>query len=373
MLDRIRHTIGQTLLNAIGWHTNRKIVVIESDDWGSIRMPSKDVYTYLLKQGLHVDQCHYCKYDSLAGEEDLSELFNVLMSFRDHCGNHPVITANALVANPDFRMIKADNYSKYHYQLITDTLKDYPQHANSFRLWKEGIRLNIFRPQFHGREHLHVSRWLHYLRNQSKETHIAFEQKMFGLSTHVTNEKRKSYMAAFDVETEEEKNSQFSIITDGIHLFKELFGYSPLSFIAPNYRWSSTLETALYRNGIQSIQGLFTHKDLENRKQKIRYTGQINTSKLCSLVRNVFFEPAEFAEKDWISTCLMDIAKAFRWKKPAIICSHRVNFIGYIDVNNRSRNLKLLRMLLSEIQKKWPDVEFMSSDALTKLILHGEC
>ena len=47
----IKQTITHNLLNVPGWRTNRHIVVIESDDWGSIRMPSKEVYDKLLKEG----------------------------------------------------------------------------------------------------------------------------------------------------------------------------------------------------------------------------------------------------------------------------------------------------------------------------------
>ena len=38
-----KQTITHNLLNIPSWHTNRKIVVIESDDWGSMRMPSCEV------------------------------------------------------------------------------------------------------------------------------------------------------------------------------------------------------------------------------------------------------------------------------------------------------------------------------------------
>jgi len=38
--------------NIPGWRTNRRIVVIESDDWGSIRMPSNDTHAKLVSQGL---------------------------------------------------------------------------------------------------------------------------------------------------------------------------------------------------------------------------------------------------------------------------------------------------------------------------------
>src|SRR5690554_2833250 len=85
-----------------GWTTDRKIIVIESDDWGSIRMPSREAYEKLLSYGIRVDKCGFCKNDSLATEEDLNLLFNLLLSHKDSNNNPLVITANTLVANPDF-------------------------------------------------------------------------------------------------------------------------------------------------------------------------------------------------------------------------------------------------------------------------------
>ena len=69
-----------------------------------------------------------------------------------------------------------------------------------------------------------------------------------------------------------------------------------------------------------------------------------------------------------MDSCLKEIKTAFTWRKPAIIASHRVNFIGYINPDNREQNLKLLVELLRKIVKKWPEVEFMTSDQLGKLM-----
>jgi len=65
---------------------------------------------------------------------------------------------------------------------------------------------------------------------------------------------------------------------------------------------------------------------------------------------------------------LLDIENAFKWKKPAVISSHRLNYIGGLNEKNRVSGLKDLNRLLSEIQKRWPDVEFMTSSQLGDLI-----
>ena len=49
MLDKIKRHIS----NIPGWRTNRKLVVFESDDWGSIRMPDKKTFEKIQNQ-LHI-------------------------------------------------------------------------------------------------------------------------------------------------------------------------------------------------------------------------------------------------------------------------------------------------------------------------------
>ena len=53
----------------------RKIVLIESDDWGSIRMPSREVYNKFIKAGINVDEVYFDKYDSITASELILFLF----------------------------------------------------------------------------------------------------------------------------------------------------------------------------------------------------------------------------------------------------------------------------------------------------------
>ena len=74
-------SIVRNLANLPGWRTNRKIVVIESDDWGTIRMSSKEAFNSLLNKGYPVDQCPYNKYDALESNQDLEMLFDQSYNF----------------------------------------------------------------------------------------------------------------------------------------------------------------------------------------------------------------------------------------------------------------------------------------------------
>lgn len=368
--------IINNLLNIPGWHTRRKIVVIESDDWGSIRMPSKDDYNALLAKGIRVDNCHYCSNDALESGDDLTALFEVLNGVKDINENPAIITANTVVTNPDFDKIKADNYKEYYYKLISESYKDIQGCENSFELLKEGNEKGLLSIQSHGREHLNINRWMHYLQNDYPETKYAFEHGVYGLSTTITSEKRKSFLPAFDFESAEEEQQVNEIAKDGLRIFKELFGFASESFIAPNYVWSKSLVKNIAEEGVRFIQGarLHTYRTPIGRKttKRLRYFAKKNDFGQIDLVRNAFFEPTENPAKVWVDSCLTEISSAFFWKHPAVICAHRVNFMGGLNEKNRDDNLRLLKKLLNEIVKRWPDVEFMSSNQLGNLMLSNK-
>jgi len=372
MLHNFKKSIYNNLRNISGWRTKRKIVVIESDDWGSIRMPSKEVFNKLLKAGIRVDQCPYNSYDSLASEDDLSALFETLLTFKDKNGNCPVITANTIVANPDFDKIRDSGFKEYHYELFTETLQKYPNHSNSFQLWQDGIKEGVFYPQFHGREHVNINRWMKGLQDNLAETHFAFNCGLFGISTNITSEKRKSYMATFDFDIKTELDYQRKIISEGLDHFDKIFGYRSKSFIATNYVWNSNLEPELAKGKIKYLQGAFYQFQPEGNNKpykKIRHrTGEKNNLGLIYLTRNCSFEPSLFGNTGIINNCLEDMATAFRWGKPAVINSHRVNYVGTIVPENRVNNLKLLSELIKSALLKWPQIEFVSSDHLGDII-----
>ena len=351
------------------------LVVFESDDWGSIRTPSKKVYESLAKEGLMVHRCPFAKYDSLASVDDLTALFDTLLRHKDSDGRHPVFTANTVVANPDFQKIKDSNFNSYHYEPFIETLKRYPNHSNSFKFWNEGLQFGIFHPQLHGREHLNVSRWMKNLQEGSHETRIAFSHEMFGISTNISKEKRRSYMSSLDYDDYDELNRQKAILFEAQDLFYKLFGYTSESFIAANYTWGFEHERVLNSLGIKYLQGsrsqVFPIGEHGRRRYKIHYIGERSKSDQYYLVRNCYFEPSLDHRKDSVSECLKQIDTAFLWRKPAIIGSHRFNYIGFLEEKNRENSLKKLDELLKKVITRGPDVEFLTSDALGRLIFQN--
>ena len=371
MSINLKTLASHNFINILGYTTKRRIVIIESDDWGSIQMPSEETRIALDKKGCDVSHPYY-KYDSLATTEDLTYLFEVLSSIRDTKGNPAIITANTIMANPDFDKIKASDFTQYFYEPFTETLKKYSHCENSFHLWTQGIATKVWNPQFHGREHLNVLQWMNALKNNDKVTRLAFDYNFFGIGEDSGIKiNGGTYMRAFNETNTQSLPIQNEIIITGLALFENIFGYRSKSFIAPCYTWNKSIEKILAQNGIKYLQGMITQSSpikINRYKTKYHFIGQKNQFGQRYLIRNAFFEPSQNPNYDWIDDCLKRIDIAFYWNKPATISTHRLNFIGAIDSRNRYKNLTILKRLLQEIIKYWPNVEFMSSDQLGNLI-----
>ena len=359
--------------NIPGWCTSRKLVVIESDDWGSTRMPSLDVYRRLERAGLDLSSGHsypYNCFDALATSDDLSCLFELLMSVKGGDGKPAVFTAVSLVANPDFGKIRDSDFQNYFYEPFTETLAKTPGCEKSFELWAEGRRLGVFRPQFHGREHLNVAAWITALRSGNEEVRVAFDHGVWGFIPSGDFSLPISLQAAFDLVSPDEVSYQQTVISDGLNLFERLHGFRASFFVPPNGPFCSELEKVAAENGIRYMATAKVHREPGGsgvRNTKIRWLGKRNKYGQRYMTRNCFFEPST-PGKDWVDTCLHEIATAFRWRKPAIISSHRVNYIGALEESNRDHGLLKLRELLDSIIRRWPETEFVSSDQLGQMI-----
>ncbi len=367
-LSRLKTTINKHLINSIGWKNPKRYIVLESDDWGSIRMPSKEAYQQLLDEKLVDPEHPFARLDAPASEVDLQRLFTLLSSIKDHTGKHPVLTANCVVANPDFSKIRESGFLEYFCEPVTETLQRYPEHAGSFELWKTGIKEGLFYPQLHGREHVNVRRWMELLASGKKTWLKAFDLGTWYLKPGNLSHKSENIAAAMDFDKEEDSRYLEDILTDAADRFEDLFGFRSSSFIAPNYIWHPTLEVHMKSLGIKFLQGTKFQNIPETGKEgysrRFRFTGMKSREGMINLVRNCFFEPALNKNIDSIGTCLQQIEAAFMWKKPAVISTHRINYSGYFDPANRDNNLTALKALLSEIMKKWPDAEFLTSPQL---------
>lgn len=363
MLQRLKLNILSNLKNIPGWKTNRKIVVIECDDWGGIRMPSRNVLLKLQQNGLRVTAGWFNEYDSLESEKDLELLFEVLQSVKDAHNRPAVMTAMTNVANPDFWKIKQSGFTQYHYEPFTSTLKNYYPNEDVFKLWLQGIQAGIFSPELHGREHIATQFWMDNLRLQNKDLLAAFDLGFVFLDIPGLPGAAREFRSEYFFTSGDQKPFLVDSIKAGIDLFTRIFGRAPEVFVPPNGIFHPDFERVLANSGVNF---LYTNHSMSypveggRLKRRNIITGQSGPGNLRYYTRNCAFEPSSY-NYPGLGLTLRQIEAAFRWGKPANISTHRVNFVGSLDEANRRKGLSEFRQLLHSIIKKWPDAEFMSS------------
>lgn len=359
------------LLNAKGFRSKRKILVIESDDWGSVRMPSVQAYNALLAAGIRVDQCGYNRFDSLESADDLKALYECLSGIKDQNGNSPVITANTIVANPDYEKIRAGKFEHYAYETVTESYQKYQGSTQTLDIIKQGIAAKMYFPQLHGREHVFIKNWMQALKSEDEVTRLAFDHQVYGLSTTIVNAKRKSFLTALDINGVADLKSHEVVLTEAQQIFEATFGFPSTSFIAANYTWHPEHEALLHKIGVDTLQGGRAQKvpgDYEGYKTIKHYMGDFNSLGQMYLIRNAGFEPSTRPNVDWQTKINKEVQAAFLVGAPVVLSSHRVNFMGGLDENNRERNLKLFSYILTDLIKRYPDIEFMNTVELANHI-----
>ena len=367
-LKNLKSSALQLATNLRGWKTKRKLVIFESDDWGAIRMPSKTAHRALSKAGIPVDRWRYDSLDCLEQRSDLENLFDLLNEFQDINGNPARFTFNFVMGNPDFQKIRDNGFSHFAHQHFYDSYEQY--YGDSLQpLWKEAMAQNVAIPQFHAREHLNSLLWMRDLRSGLAATRLAFDHGYYGMITQTSSLNQKSYLAAYWPENEDDLAQLKVIIQDGMQQFQQTFGYQSRTFIACNYVFPDDLEPVLADQGVSLIQGQRGNlrPDRESNwglKIDRRHTGQRNTLNQTYSVRNVMFEPFNGRTQDPVAQALLQIAQAFRIGTPAIISTHRINYVSEMSVTHRDKNLDELRRLLSSMKDKWVDIEFITSSEL---------
>jgi hypothetical protein len=361
------------LKNSIGWKTARKIIVFSVDDYGNVRINSKEARANMDAAGMKI-YSRFDLFDTLETKQDLAELYSVLESVKDKNGRHPVFTTFAIPCNINFEKMENEGFQQFHYEILPETFKkmekqDPAAYIGAWDLLKEGISKGLLKPQFHGREHLNLNIFRDKLQKRDKELLTALKNKSY---TSISDDEypTMSSTAAFDFWDVKENENLIPLIEDGLQQFHKVYGYKSTYFTPPVYNIHRSLFPILKENGIEFMDlGLVRkeHQGFNKYKTSLNYSGRKTKNGPTIMVRNVVFEPTEDRGIDWADFAMHQIEAAFRWRKPAVISSHRVNFCGYIDPGNREKGLLELKRLLDKIVKRWPDVEFMSADEL------GEC
>jgi hypothetical protein len=366
--------VFQEIKNIPGWKTNRKLVAIVVDDYGNVRLDSKAAFKKIqAKNPIKAER--FDLYDTLETREDLEMLYEVLEAVEDMKGKSAILTPYALPCNIDFEKMHEDGYARYHHELLPETYQKLSvlqpsAYTGTWDLWKEGIARGVMRPEFHGREHFNLKLFEEKLAKKDPSLLVSLDNRSL-VNIGSSGYSSIGWTAAFSFWDPVEDTLKFSqIMQEGLKAFENVYGYHARVFTPPAQHFPEHLEGELKNFGLKALDKPFyqrKHLGFGKYKKQFATMGYKRDKGMVEIVRNVVFEPTN-GTIDHLSKAMKQIEAAFRWNKPAIISSHRVNFCGHIDPKNRKKGLGDLKKLLKAIVVKWPEVEFVSAGELSQMI-----
>lgn len=363
---------AKALVAKLGFQTNRRILVFESDDWGAVRVPDSDALAAFENRFPSFRLDHYQSFDGLEKKADVSALSSLLrenaVRFR---ASAPVFTLNFATANPDFNRCVPGNadVAYFGFEPIDKTYRTYDGDEGVLDFVRLGCGETALHPQLHGREHLNATAWL---ADAATDPVVEYARglRMVGLDDAFYNgiDALNSGNTLIDVS---------GYLEDAVAIFKRLFGFTPRSFIPPCYVANKECERIAAGLGIETIQSSPKRnvpKGNDSYLKKINVFGHSNVPGQCRLIRNVQFEPSRsmFQGKsvdECVDAAFAEIETAFRRRQPAVVCTHRVNYTTRVNERHREFSLEALDGLLRRLAERYPDCEFMTSDDLGSLIL----
>lgn len=374
MISAVKEDFIQNIKNIYGWKTKRRIVAVSVDDYGNVRLASKQARANMDKAGLKANN-RFDEFDTLETRVDLEMLFDALSSVKDKNGKNAVFTPFALPCNINFEAMAENGYDEYLYEPLPETFEklealDPAAYGGAWALLKEGIAKGLIVPQFHGREHLNLKVFKEKLAKKDPQLLTALKNRSY---TSITNSGYPTIniSAAFEFWDFEENKAFEKIISEGLAMFEQVYGYKAEHFMSPGGREHPVIHQYLKDNGIKYIDTAWIKEEHQGHgkyKKILNHTGKKNHLGQTYMVRNVLFEPTKNHSYNTVGAALRQVEAAFRWNKPAIISSHRVNFCGHIDPANRDKGIGDLKLLLKKIVERWPDVEFMAANEVGNII-----
>jgi hypothetical protein len=353
---------GRNLLPVEGFHFDRPIVLLHSDDWGRVGLQDQQGLEELRSAGLQLGERPYDFY-TLETADDVAALHDVLHQHRDSAGHPACIAMNFVVANLDFARMAGDGFRQIHLLPLAEGLPKGWNRPGLVDAYCRGIAEGWIRPGLHG--------MTHFCR-EAVERSIADEKETGSLLRKLWHAGtpyihwRMPWIGYEYWDPEQTPDQRFlsgatqrHLIGQTVGAFAQLFSALPGFACAPGYRANDDTYKAWAQHGIRVAQngpGSLTPPHIDHHG-------------ILQLYRNVEFEPALDPALS-LETCIRQAEACFQRGIPAIVSMHSINFHSSVR-DFRSRSLKLLNEFLSALEAKHPDLLYLHDEDLYEAINRG--
>jgi hypothetical protein len=336
-------------------HFNVPVVIIQSDDWGHACVESRDQHERILRAG--VDTSNAWSEDAFEGDADVTGLAALLREFRDASGRSARLTLNFIVARPDFEAIEASDFRAYRSTPI--------RLAGGIAVAMHAKDSDaVFEVQLHGAEHIAPARWLRLLRAGAPDVSAYFAARAMPPPGVVARHPGlgAAYLPCPDANGSGVPGPEERLL-GSIRIFASLFSRKAQGFVPPNHAWDGSLDHLLYREGVRHLQACHirypTFAAAESGQWRALRSGAERGNDLWRQTRNVEFEPV--VRPDHVDAAIARACLLVERGIPAVINTHRINYVGAIRSERAACGRERLGDLLSALVRTRDDVRFLGS------------
>ena len=353
---------GRDLLPVSGFHFDRPIVLLQSDDWGRVGLRDQAGLEELRSAGLSLGDRPYDFY-TLETADDLSELAAVLKGHRDSSGRNPSIEMNFISCNLDFARMSAEGFRQLHLLPLAEGLPQGWTRPGLLESYRSGVTQGVFHPALHGSTHFCRIAVDRQLPRADDRTELL--QKLWKAGTPFIYW-RMPWIGFEYWDPEQSKDvrflpaeSQQQLIGQTVGWFAKLFSLLPRSACAPGYRANDDTHYVWAQHGIGVAQN----------GPGALVPPHFGRGGLLHLHRTVEFEPATDGDFS-VETCLRQATNCFERGIPAIVSVHSINFHSTVK-DFRSRTLQNLDQFFTALESSYPDLLYVHDQQLLELVNKG--
>jgi hypothetical protein len=353
---------GRDLIPIAGFHFDRPLVLMQSDDWGRVGLRDHEGLEQLRSAGVALGERPYDFY-TFETAEDVAELSALLRKHRDSSGRHPCLEMNFVPANLDFGRMKADDCRQIHLLALADGLPGNWSRPGLLQAYREGVGAGVLHPALHGSTH--------FCREAVERNLSAGEDRAKLLRTLWNAETpyihwRMPWIGYeyWDPEKPEDERflspeTQLGLIGSALGAFAKLFSTLPRSACAPGYRANDDTHRAWAQHGIRVAQngpGAFMPPHFDRHG-------------MLQLYRTVELEPAVDAGFS-VEASVRQAESCFARGIPAVVSLHSINFHSTVK-DFRSATLRYLHEFLDSIESRHDNLFYLQDDNLFELVQKG--
>ena len=284
----------------------------------------------------------------------------MLKSFQDTQGRHPVMTLGIVLSLPDTEKNKDCNLNTFHRMTLEE-----PQFKEIRQAMQRGVEAGVFSLQLHGLEHY----WPAALLAAAKEDK-AVKEWLTGDPLPDTERLPPALQSRWidgsrlpSRPLNEPEVAQAA--REEVEIFTAIFGHTPAVLVPPTFVWSPAVERGWAAAGGHTVVTPGQRYEARDADNKLLpdgppiHNGDRSPAGMLYIVRRDYFEPA-YGHK--AERALQALLHNKRTARPTLLEIHRCNFTQ--DSTLAERSMDELRQLLDKVLISYPDVAFLSTEAI---------